>query len=177
MATIHPIALTYSELFNEPANDPFGQDMGKQATCIAAVYLNWRTNTDVHDPDEVQDDLLLDFNRLVGGVIAFVEDGRSPARVLRVLHGFQRFVGIPDRPNKERKQVFCYQGGVSVDLTTVPFDEDQLDYVLAVNFPCTIERVIQLLEEEPTHKTIGPLCVGDANAHRRHHTNLHVPTI
>jgi hypothetical protein len=61
MVKIQPIALNYSELFNEPANNPYRQDMGKQAKCIAAIYLNWRTNTDVPDPEEVQEDLLLDF--------------------------------------------------------------------------------------------------------------------
>jgi hypothetical protein len=48
-------------------------------------------------------------------------------------------------------------------MVTVAFDEDQLDCVSAVNVPRTIERIIQLLEEEPTHKTIGPLRVGYAN--------------
>jgi hypothetical protein len=53
MATIHPTALTYSELFNEPANDLLGQHMGKQAKCIAAMYLDWRTNADAPDLKEV----------------------------------------------------------------------------------------------------------------------------
>jgi hypothetical protein len=44
MAQIQPIALNYSELFNEPANNPFGQDLKRQEKCIAALYLNWRTN-------------------------------------------------------------------------------------------------------------------------------------
>jgi hypothetical protein len=44
-------------------------------------------------------------------------------------------------------------------MATVAFDEDQLDCMSAVNIPRTIERVLQ----EPTHKTIGPFRVGDAN--------------
>jgi hypothetical protein len=48
-------------------------------------------------------------------------------------------------------------------MVTVAFDQEHLDYVSAVNVPLTIERVIQLLEEEPTHKTIGPLHVGHKN--------------
>jgi hypothetical protein len=164
MATIHPTALTYSELFNEPANNPFGQDIGKQERCIASMYLNWRTNADAPDPDEVQEDLLLDFTRLVGGVVAFVRDTSSPAGILKVLHGFQRFPGVPGKTDQERKQVFCYEGEVTgVDMVTVSFDEEQLDYVSAGNVPRTIERVIQLLEEDPAHHTIGPLRVGEAN--------------
>jgi hypothetical protein len=46
---------------------------------------------------------------------------------------------------------------------TLAFDEEQLHYVSAVNVPRTIDRAIQLLEEEPTHHTIGPLHVGDVN--------------
>jgi hypothetical protein len=103
MATIHPTALTYSELFNEPANNPFGQDIGKQERCIASMYLNWRTNADAPDPDEVQEDLLLDFTRLVGGVVAFVRDTSSPAGILKVLHGFQRFPGVSGKTDQERK--------------------------------------------------------------------------
>jgi hypothetical protein len=46
MEKIQQIALNYSELFNEPANDPYREDMGKQENCIAAMYRNWRTNVD-----------------------------------------------------------------------------------------------------------------------------------
>jgi hypothetical protein len=128
-----------------------------------SMYLTWRTNANAPDPDEVQEDLLLDFTRLVGGVVAFVRDTSSPAGILKVLHGFQRFPGVPGKMDQERKQVFCYEGEVTgVDMVTVAFDEEQLDYVSAVNVPrTTIERVIQLLEEEPSHHTIGPLRVGD----------------
>jgi hypothetical protein len=46
----------------------------------------------------------------VGGVIAFVEDMLSPTGVLKVIHGFQRFAGVPGKTDKERKHVFCYEG-------------------------------------------------------------------
>jgi hypothetical protein len=128
------------------------------------MYLNWKTNDDAPDPEEVQEDLMLDFTQLVGEVIAFVEDMRSPTGVLKVLHGFQRFARVPGKPDKERKQVSGYEGGVTVvDMATVAFDEEQLDYVSAVNVPRTIESIIQVFEEEPTHKMIGPLHVGDAD--------------
>jgi hypothetical protein len=121
-------------------------------------------NVDAPDPDEVLEDLLLDFTRLVGGVITFIVDPRSSAGVLKVLlHGVQRFAGVPEKKDQERKQVLCYKGDVTgVDMVTVAFDEEQLDYVSAVNVPQTIDRAIQLLQEEPTHHTIGPLRVGDA---------------
>jgi hypothetical protein len=34
---------------------------------------------------------------------------------------------------------------------------------MAVNVPATIDRVLQLLGEEPNNETIGPFRVGDAN--------------
>jgi hypothetical protein len=36
----------------------------------------------------------------------------------------------------------------------VAFDEDRLDCVSVVNAPRAIQWVVQLLEEEPSHKTI-----------------------
>jgi hypothetical protein len=64
----------------------------------------------------------------------------------------------------ERKQLFCYIGDVlGVDLHTVAFDEEQLETTMAVNVPATIDRVLQLLGEEPKNETIGPFRVGDDN--------------
>jgi hypothetical protein len=74
MATLHHTALSYRELFGEPNHDHFGQNAKKQAACINAVYRNWRMNADAPDPYEVQDELLLDFTRWIGGVIMFVEE-------------------------------------------------------------------------------------------------------
>jgi hypothetical protein len=62
------------------------------------------------------------------GVIACGEDKRSPTGVLKVLHGFHRFAGVPGKNDKEGKQVLCYKGGVTgVGMVTVDFDEEQLD--------------------------------------------------
>jgi hypothetical protein len=106
----------------------------------------------------------LDFTKLEGGVISFVVDPRSKKGVPKVLHGFQRFTGVPEKIDQERKQVFCYEGDMTgVDMVTVAYDEEQLDYVSAVNVPRTIDRAIQLLEEEPTHHTIEFLRVGNSN--------------
>jgi hypothetical protein len=105
-----------------------------------------------------QDELLLDFTRLVGEVISFVEDSRSPIGILKVVHGFQWFACIHGRTDKESKHVFCYERGVTgVDLATVAFNEEQLDYVSAVDVPRAIERVVQLLEEEPMYNMTSTL--------------------
>jgi hypothetical protein len=53
MASVHPTPLTFMELYSDPCQDPFGTDEGKEATCMAAVYLNWRATGDAPDVDEV----------------------------------------------------------------------------------------------------------------------------
>jgi hypothetical protein len=61
----------------------------------------------------------------------------------------------------------CVYGGgggvLGVDLHTVVFGEEQLETRTAVNVPATIERLLQLLGEEPNKTTIGSLRVGGAN--------------
>jgi hypothetical protein len=164
MVTIQPIPLTYCELFAEPASNPFGAEEEEAAACIASVYLNWRTTSELPDVDAVEDDLISDFSRPIGGIGMFAQHERSATGVLEVLHGFQMFPGVPCKTGRERKQLFCYVGDVlGVDLHTVAFDEEQLETTMAVNVPATIDRVLQLLGEEPNNEAIGPFRVGDAN--------------
>jgi hypothetical protein len=164
MATIRPISLTYCELFAEAASDPFGSEEEEAAACIAAVYLNWRTTSDPPDVEEVEDDIISDFSRPIGGIGMFVQHERTATRVFEVLHGFQKFPGVPGKTGRESKQLFCYVGDVlGVDLHTVAFDEEQLETTMAVNVPATIDWVLQLLGEEPNNATIGPFHVGDTN--------------
>jgi hypothetical protein len=164
METIRPIPITYCELFAEPASDPFGAEEEEAAACIAAVYLNWRTTSDPPDVDDVEDDIISDFSRPIGGIGMFVQHERSATGVLKVLHGFQKFPGVPGKTGRDRKQLFCSVGDVlGVDLHTVGFDEEQLETTMAVNVPATIDRVLQLLGEEPNNATSGPFIAGDAN--------------
>jgi hypothetical protein len=164
MATIRPIPLTYCELFAEPANYTFGAEEEEAAACIAAVYLNWRTTIDPPDVDDVEDDIISNFSRPIGGICMFVQHERSTNGVLEVLNGFQKFPGVPGKTSRERKQLFCYVGDVlGADLRTVAYDEEQLETTVAVNVPATIDCVLQLLGEEPNNTTIRPFRVGDAN--------------
>jgi hypothetical protein len=65
---------------------------------------------------------------------------------------------------EERKQLFCYVGDVLVvNLHAVAFDEEQLEMTTAANVLANIERVLQLLGEEPTKTPIVPFWVGDTN--------------
>jgi hypothetical protein len=161
MATIRPIPPTYCELFAEPASDIFGAE---SASCIAAVYLNWRTTSGPPGVDDVEDDIISDFSPLIGGVGMFVQHERSPTGILEVLYGFQKFPGVPGKTGREINQLFCYVGGVlGVDLHTVAFDKEQLEITMTVHVPATIDSVLQLLGEEPNNTTSGPFRVGDAN--------------
>jgi hypothetical protein len=142
MATIRSIPITYYALFAEPVRDPFGAEEEEASACIAEVYLNWRTSSDQHDVDDVEDDIILDFLRQIRGIGIFVQHERSATGVLKLLHGFQKLPAVPGKTCRERKQLFCYGVNVlGVDSHTVAFDEEQLETTMAVNVPATIDRV------------------------------------
>jgi hypothetical protein len=59
---------------------------------------------------------------------------------------------------------FGYGGDVAgVDITTFAFDEAQLVIMVDVIVPGAVERVRQLLSDEPTVTTLGPFMTGDVN--------------
>jgi hypothetical protein len=162
MVSIWSTPLTYCELFAELATTPFGSEVDRTTARFAAVYLNWRTTGDAPDVDE--DDIISDFSRPIGGVGMLAENERSPTGVLVVLHGFEKFPGVPGKTGMERNQLFCYVGDVTgVDLQTVAFNEEQLETTASVNVPTSLELVLQLLGKYPNAQTIGPYRVGDAN--------------
>jgi hypothetical protein len=101
MATIRPSPLAYCKLFAKPASGPFGAEEEEAAACIVTVYLNWRTTSDPPDVDDVEDDIISDFSRPIGGVGMFVQHERSATGILEVLHGFQKFPGVPGKTGRE----------------------------------------------------------------------------
>jgi hypothetical protein len=123
VATIRPIPLAYCELFAEPASDPFGAEEEEATSCIAAVYLNWCTTSDPPNVDDVEGDIISDCSRPIGDIGMFMQNERLATGVLEVLHGFQKFPGVPGKTGRERKQLFCYVGDVlCMDLHMVEFD-------------------------------------------------------
>jgi hypothetical protein len=114
--------------------------------------------------DDIENDIISDFSRPIGGVGMFVENERSPTGILQVTHGFEKFPGVPGKTGRERKQLFCYVGDVvGVDLQTVVFDEEQLETTSSFNVPASLDLVLQLLGEEPNATMIGPYCVRSIN--------------
>jgi hypothetical protein len=106
MATIQPIALNYSELIMNPSMILTGKTWAiRQSELLPCTSTGGQML--MHLTQKRYKKTYCCFTRLVVGVIAFVEGTRYPTGVLKVLHGFQRFVGVPGKTDEERKQVFC----------------------------------------------------------------------
>jgi hypothetical protein len=61
-------------------------------------------------------------------------------------------------------QVICTDGDVEgVDMTTVGFDTNQLGITADIVVPGSSERMLQLLNDEPSHELVGPYESTDAN--------------
>jgi hypothetical protein len=78
--------------------------------------------------------------------------------------GVASFPGAPGRA-RDRMCTFAFEGDVSgVDISTMVFDENQLTITPDVTMPGTLDRVRQLLNDEPNFsETIGPFKATDAN--------------
>jgi hypothetical protein len=95
MAGTLPIALNYQELYGELTNNPFGTDSEGSEACMRAVFDARRTMTDPLKVEELLSNVVADFSRSIGCIIAFVADQDSPSGSLRLLHSFQSFPGAP----------------------------------------------------------------------------------
>jgi hypothetical protein len=142
MAGVRPIALSYQELYGEPANDPFGSSEEGNEDCCRAVYDVWRTTTDPLDEKTLLQNILDDFSRPIGCIVVFVSDQDSPSGRLQLLHSFDSFPGEPGQ-SRDRMQAFCFEGDVrGVDIATVGFDEHQLAITADVVVPGSAERIL-----------------------------------
>jgi hypothetical protein len=158
-----PITLNYQELYGEPTNNPFGTDLEGSEVCLRAVFEVWRSSTDPLKVEELLSNVVADFSRPIGCVVAFVADQDSPSGSLRLLHSFQSFPCVPGQ-SRDRMQVFCTEGGVEgVDMATVGFDANQLGITADIVVPGSAERMLQLLNDEPGHELVGPYESTNAN--------------
>jgi hypothetical protein len=163
MAGTLPIALNYQELYGEPTNSPFGTESEGSEVCLRAVFEVLRSSTDPLKDEELLSNIVADFSRPIGCVVAFVTDQDPPSGSLRLLHSFQSFPGAPGQI-RDRMQVFCTEGGVEgVDMATVGFDANQLGITADIVVPGSAERVFQLLNDEPGHELVGHYESTDAN--------------
>jgi hypothetical protein len=163
MAVPHAIAITYRELYSEPANNPFGLDKPSQDSGSEAVYDVWRAASGALEVDVLLQNILADYSRPIGGIGVFVSDGSSSTGVLEVLHGVSIYPGVPGQA-RDRMQVFASLGDVEgVDVATVAFDAKQLAITPDVLVPGSIDRTLQLLAEEPSKQMLGPFEATMAN--------------
>jgi hypothetical protein len=179
MGSICPLPLTYSELFSEPSRNTFGSEEDKTVACIASVYLNWRTTGDAPDVDDIEDDIISNFYRPIGGVGIFVENERSLTGILQVMHGFEKFPGVPGKTGRAREQLFCYVGDVTgLDLQNIAFNGEQLKNTSSVSVPVSLDLVLQLLGGGTQCNNEGALPCGRCQrAHTHEHARCHVYTI
>jgi hypothetical protein len=163
MAGTLPIALNYQELYGDPTNNPLGTESEGIKVCLRAVFEVWRSSTDPLKIEELLSNVVADFSRPIGCVVAFVADQDPPSGSLRLLHSFQSFLGVPGQ-SRDRMQVFFTEGDVEgVDMADVVFDANQLGITADIVVPGSAERMFQLLNNEPGHGLVGPYDSTDAN--------------
>jgi hypothetical protein len=106
--------------------------------------------------DFLEADVLADFAQPIGTVGMFVSDGLSKTGRLKLLHGFERNAGAVGRQDLDQKVNFCFEGEVDgTDVSTVPFDPNQLGMTAYVNATTTFARHLTLLESKPTQHLVG----------------------
>jgi hypothetical protein len=145
MTVPHAIAVTYRELYSEPANNPFGLEEAGKDSGYEAVYEVWRETSGALEVDVLLQNILADCSRTIGGIGVFVLDGTSSSGVLEVLHGVSIYPGVPGKA-RDCMKIFASLGDVEgVDVATVAFDSKQLSITLDVLVPGSINRTLQLL--------------------------------
>jgi hypothetical protein len=122
---------------------------------------------------KLHQNILADFSWTVDGISVFVRDGYSPTGVLQIMHGLASFHGAPSRA-RYPMCTFAFEGYVSgVDVSTMVFGENQLTITQDITVPGTLDRVCQLINDEPNAESINPLKATDANIKT---TNSHALT-
>jgi hypothetical protein len=108
--------------------------------------------------------MLTDFSRTIGGIVVFVPGEDSASGVLRILHSVQSYPGAPG-VSPDRMKTFCLEGDVSgVDIATAALDEQQFAITVDVVLPGSVDRMLQLLVEEPPKDLFGPYTATNVNA-------------
>jgi hypothetical protein len=158
-----PIALNYQELYGEPTNNPFRTDSDGSEDCLRTVLGVWRTMTEPLKVKDLLMNVLANFSRPIGCIVTFAADQDFPSGRLSLLHSFQSFPGVSGQ-SRDRMQAFYSEGDVEgVDMATVGFDANQLGITADIVVPGSVKRMLQLLNDEPSHELVGPCESTDAN--------------
>jgi hypothetical protein len=163
MAAPHSISTNYIELYSETTNNSFGTEEAEKDLCYEALYDVLRATTRALTVDVLVQNILADFSRPIGGIGVFVPDGTSITGVLEAMHVLTSCPGIPDQSRDWMKPFALLCDVARVDIATVAFDHNQLSVTVDVIVPGTIERVLQMLDEEPGNQMLGPFKASDVN--------------
>jgi hypothetical protein len=158
----------YEELYVDRASNPFVTDDKRVILCYSEVNEMWRSTHNnplsVLWPNFTNTFYILaDLSRPIGAIGVFVADDESDIGHLKLLHDLHNFPGPPGH-SSDRMVTMGFEGDVSgLDICTLAFDLTQLAITDNVIVPGTIDRVQQLLSEEPGQYQLGPFKATDAN--------------
>jgi hypothetical protein len=149
--------LTYSELYADPVRNICGTEDERNEVCCSGMYQVWRATTAPITVATLYQNVLADFSRPIGGIGIFVADEEPPTGILKFLHHVESFPGTPCH-SRDIMVPLCYKGDVSgVDISTVAFDESQLEVKPNMVVPGSYQTVLQLLSEEPTQEDLATI--------------------
>jgi hypothetical protein len=123
----------------------------------------WRSNHNPLSVAKLHQNILADFSRPIGDIGVFVTDDESNTGRLKLLHGLHNFPGSPWH-SRDCMVTMGFEGDISgMDICTLAFDPTQLAITDDVIVPGTIDRVQQLLSQEPGRDQLGPCQANGAN--------------
>jgi hypothetical protein len=93
MTALPPTDTTYEELYAYPTKNPFGKEEDLVSLCYSEVNEFWRANHSPLTVEELHQNILADFSRLIGAVGVFVDDDESGTGWLKLMHGLHSFPG------------------------------------------------------------------------------------
>jgi hypothetical protein len=163
MAAIPPTATTYEELYSDPANNPFRKEEELVDLCYSEVNKFWRATHSPLTVEALHQNIHADFSRPIGALGVFVYDDESGTGRLKLKHGLHIFPGTPGYSRDRMVTMACEGDVAGIDVCTIAFDAAQLEVTPDVVVPSTLDRVQQLLNEEPGCDVLGPFKSLDVN--------------
>jgi hypothetical protein len=156
MAALPPTATNYGELYLNPAHNPFGAEDEAVLRGYLAMDNLWRATHDPLSVEAFHQNIQAGFCWPIGAKCVFIQDDESSTGRLKLLHAIRSFPGDPGL-SLDHMVTMGLEGEVyGLDVCTVTFDAAQLSIRDDVAVPGTLERVQQLLDENPGLDRLGP---------------------
>lgn len=169
--TAAPSALTtYQEFFSQAANDPFNK-------VYKPLLHSHRLNNLAPSAAELYRDAGLSPATYPMAYLTLIEDDGELFYLM--VHAPAYYQAQPGILSRCKDKVFAFTGEVvSNTITTVEFPADAFDspnQAVEENVPADLERALDLLQQNPAERVIGPFQDNDANikqARSRHYVPL-----